>query len=109
MGRHHQADVIRTYRAYRYAEENLGPRAGYLRDTVAVARTQDPGTSGSQFFIDYADNPLIPADSTLIGIVLNGMDIVDKVAAGGVTPGHGANDGTPEIGVVLRHVTVVYS
>jgi peptidyl-prolyl cis-trans isomerase B (cyclophilin B) len=96
--------------AYQYAEENLSTRAGYRRGSVAVARTAVPGTSGSQFFINYADNPELPADYTLIGTVSKGMDIVDKVAAGGVTPGgNGADDGAPKTRIVLQQVTVVYS
>jgi peptidyl-prolyl cis-trans isomerase B (cyclophilin B) len=95
--------------AYQYAEENLATRAGYLRGSVAVARTQEPGTSGSQFFINYADNPTLPADYTPFGTVTKGMDIIDKVAAGGVTPGaNGADDGTPKIRIVLQQVSVVY-
>ncbi|MEU0559570.1 peptidylprolyl isomerase [Dactylosporangium sp. NPDC006015] len=95
--------------AYQYAEENLGPKAGYLRDTVAVSRWEDPGTSGSQFFINYADNPGIPANYSLIGIVTKGMDIVKQVAAAGVVPEtsyHG--DGTPKLTLTLQHVTVAY-
>jgi peptidyl-prolyl cis-trans isomerase B (cyclophilin B) len=95
--------------AYQYAEENLGARAGYVRGSVAVARASEPGTSGSQFFINYADNPLLPAQYTSIGTVTKGMDIVDKVAAGGVTPGaYGPDEGAPKIGIVLQQVTVRY-
>ncbi|WP_327000913.1 peptidylprolyl isomerase [Dactylosporangium sp. NBC_01737] len=95
--------------AYRYAEENLSSRPGYARGSVAVAKTQEPSTSGSQFFISYADNPLLPVDYTPIGTVTKGMDVIDKVAAGGVTPGNGPDDGAPKIRIVLRQVTVVYA
>ncbi|MET7426683.1 peptidylprolyl isomerase [Dactylosporangium sp. NPDC005555] len=96
--------------AYQYAEENLGTSAGYLRGSVAIARTQQPGTSGSQFFINYADNLPLSADYTRLGTVTKGMDIIDKVAAGGVTPGgNGPDDGVPKTRIVLQQVTVVYN
>lgn len=95
--------------AYQYAEENLGTSAGYLRGTVAVARTATAGTSSNQFFVNYADNPRLPADYTTIGTVAKGMDVIDKVARGGVTPdANGADEGTPKTRIVLQQVTVVY-
>ncbi|UWZ59602.1 peptidylprolyl isomerase [Dactylosporangium aurantiacum] len=96
--------------AYQYGEENLGAAAGYPRGSVAMARKQEPGTNGSQFFINYKDNPLLPADYTPFGTVTKGMDVIDEVAAGGVgEQTNGPGDGTPKTGVVLRQVTVVYS
>ena len=71
--------------AYQYAEENLGVD-GYPRGSVAVARADSPDASGSQFFINYADNPFLPAYYTRLGTITKGMDIIDKVAAGGLTP-----------------------
>jgi peptidyl-prolyl cis-trans isomerase B (cyclophilin B) len=94
--------------AYQYAEENLGTRPGYLRGSVAVARAQDPGTNGSQFFINYDDNLLLAADYTRFGRVSKGLDVIDKVAAGGVTPVNDVDDGTPKISITLQQVTVVY-
>ncbi|GAA3208671.1 peptidylprolyl isomerase [Dactylosporangium siamense] len=95
--------------AYQYAEENLPTHAGYPRGSVAVAKTQEPRTSGSQFFLNYADNPTLSADYTQIGTITKGIDIIDRVAGGGVTPGaNGADDGVPKIRLVLQQVTVVY-
>ncbi|WP_344511181.1 peptidylprolyl isomerase [Dactylosporangium maewongense] len=95
--------------AYQFAEENLGTQPGYRRGSVALARTQEPGTSGSQFFINYDDNPMLPADYTRFGTVTKGMDVIDKVADGGVKPGGSSpDDGAPKVGIVLRQVTVVY-
>jgi len=93
--------------AYQYAEENLGGGTPYRRGVVAVARTADPGTSGSQFFINFADNLELSADYTPFGTVSKGMDIVDQVAAGGVSTG--AADGPPKIAITLQTVTVTYA
>ncbi|MER7008219.1 peptidylprolyl isomerase [Dactylosporangium sp. NPDC000555] len=96
--------------AYQYAEENLeAGRFGYSRGSVAVARSDTSGTSGSQFFINYADNPRLPANYTPLGTITKGTDIIDKVAAGGVASGtNDPDDGVPKIGIVLQQVTVAY-
>ena len=73
--------------------ENAPSNDVYPAGTVAMARQQDKGNSmGSQFFLVYKDST-IPSDSaggySVIGKVVGGMDVVEKVAAGGVIPGGG--------------------
>ncbi|MEU7866925.1 peptidylprolyl isomerase [Dactylosporangium sp. NPDC049140] len=92
--------------AYRYQNENTG--APYARGTVAVANA-GPATNGSQFFFDYKDNPAIPADYTMLGRVTKGMDIVDRVAAGGLAAEDPTGTGGfPKLEIVLQAVTVTY-
>ncbi|WP_433204470.1 peptidylprolyl isomerase [Dactylosporangium sp. CS-047395] len=93
--------------AYHYANENTG--APYTRGTVAMANA-GPGTNGSQFFFNYKDNPQIGPDYSMLGTVSKGLDIVDKVAVGGLTAEdpNGAGGGPPKIEIVLRTVTVTY-
>ena len=50
----------------------------YKRGTVAMANS-GPNTNGSQFFIMHADYPL-PPSYTIFGKVVEGMDVVDKIA-----------------------------
>jgi peptidyl-prolyl cis-trans isomerase B (cyclophilin B) len=51
-----------------------------------MARTSDLAKGqGSQFFLVFGDSPLDGA-YTVFGNVTKGMDILDKIAAGGVTP-----------------------
>jgi peptidyl-prolyl cis-trans isomerase A (cyclophilin A) len=57
-----------------------------IRGTVAAARTQDPDSARSQFFINVVDNPRLDGDDddwgyTVFGRVTDGMDVVDKIAA----------------------------
>jgi peptidyl-prolyl cis-trans isomerase B (cyclophilin B) len=94
--------------SYRYSTENTG--APYARGTVAVANAGSPDTSGSQFFINYKDNPGISPDYTMLGTVTKGMDVVDRVAAGGITAEdpNGAGGGPPKTEIVLQQVTVTY-
>jgi cyclophilin family peptidyl-prolyl cis-trans isomerase len=57
-----------------------------LRGTVAMARLAEPHTADAQFFINVADNgSLNPRPDrwgyTVFGYVIEGMDVVDKIAA----------------------------
>jgi cyclophilin family peptidyl-prolyl cis-trans isomerase len=58
----------------------------YERGTVAMARTPQPNSQGSQFFIvldDAAQGALESARTyTIFGTVVDGMDVVDRIAAG---------------------------
>jgi peptidyl-prolyl cis-trans isomerase B (cyclophilin B) len=64
------------------------PRTDYARGTVAMARTGDPHSEASQFFIVLADGPAAqslagsnPYGYAIIGSVTSGMDVVDAIAA----------------------------
>jgi peptidyl-prolyl cis-trans isomerase B (cyclophilin B) len=93
--------------SFRYAEENLPTSANpaYPRGTIAMAKTQAPGSTGSQFFIVYGDTQLDPS-YTVLGTVDKGMDIVDKVAKGGVDDKNGPGDGHPKIEVNIKTLTM---
>jgi peptidyl-prolyl cis-trans isomerase B (cyclophilin B) len=79
---------------YRIAEENLpvDNPAVYAKGVVAMANSGQPGTSGSQFFIVFQDSQLSPT-YTIFGRVIQGLDIVEKIAAAGVATG--TTDGAP--------------
>jgi len=56
------------------------------RGSVAMARTNDPNSATSQFFINLKDNPFLDfgiqgAGYAVFGQVIDGMDVVDKIAA----------------------------
>jgi peptidyl-prolyl cis-trans isomerase B (cyclophilin B) len=89
---------------YQFTEENLpvGVQPAYPRGTVALANA-GPGTSGAQFFIVYRDSD-IPPDYTVLGLVVAGLDVVERVAAAG-TP-DGAIDGPPSVAITIDEVTV---
>src|SRR5882724_2284722 len=50
----------------------------YLRGTVGIALDW-PDTGGSQFFITHSPQPHLDAKYTVIGRVINGMDVVDRI------------------------------
>ena len=59
------------------------PDIKYENGVVAMAKTatEEPGTSGSQFFVVTAEDAQLPADYALLGRVTAGMEVVDKIAA----------------------------
>ena len=73
-------------------------KAGYKKGVVAMANA-GPNTNGSQFFIMHADYPL-PNAYTIFGKVVEGQDVVDKIANVSV----GAND-KPVTPVTMKTVT----
>ena len=54
----------------------------FKRGIVGMARTNDPNSANSQFFIMYADGAFLNNQYTVIGEVLSGMDVVDKIKKG---------------------------
>ncbi len=51
----------------------------HLRGLVSMARSQDPDSAGSQFFIVTADSTFLDRQYTVFGEVTEGMDIADKI------------------------------
>jgi peptidylprolyl isomerase len=57
--------------------------AHFLRGTVGAARTANPNSANSQFFIMFAPAPSLDGQYTIWGRVISGMDVVDKIKRGG--------------------------
>jgi peptidylprolyl isomerase len=54
----------------------------FKRGTVGMARSSDPNSANSQFFICFADAPSLNGKYTVFGEVTSGMDVVDKIKKG---------------------------
>ena len=54
----------------------------HLRGTVSMARTSDPNSADSQFFICFSAAPWLDGQYTIWGQVADGMDAVDKIKKG---------------------------
>ncbi len=52
------------------------------RGTIGAARSQNPNSANSQFFINFKDNSFLNGQYTVYGRVLSGMEHVDKIARG---------------------------
>ncbi|MBL8362383.1 MAG: peptidyl-prolyl cis-trans isomerase [Rubrivivax sp.] len=83
-----------------------------VRGTLAMARTSDPNSATSQFFINVVDNAFLDAANArdgqgyaVFGKVVEGMDVVDRIR--GVPVGSaGPHQNVPATPVLLRKATV---
>ena len=73
----------------------------FLRGVVGMARSQNPNSANSQFFIMFAEGEFLNGQYTVVGMVMDGMDVVDAIKRG--TGANGAVIGAPD---VMKTVTV---
>jgi len=53
--------------------------AEFRRGTVGMARSSDPNSANSQFFICLGDAPFLNKQYTVVGNVTDGLDVLDKI------------------------------
>ena len=83
------------------------------RGTIAMARTMDPHSATSQFFINHKDNTFLNHTGetsqgwgyAVFGMVTEGMDIVDQIAEV-ATGSSGAYQDVPEDVITIESVTI---
>ena len=54
----------------------------HQRGTLSMARSQDPNSANSQFFICFKDASFLDRQYTVFGKVIEGMEFVDKIERG---------------------------
>lgn len=85
-----------------------------VRGTVAMARRRGPDTATSQFFINLVDNASLdpgagsPAGYAVFGVVVDGMDVVGRIAQV-PTGSRGGRDDVPRQDVMIEEVRRVES
>lgn len=52
----------------------------HTEGVLSMARTQDPNSAGSQFFIMHKEAPYLNGEYAAFGHVIEGMDVVNKIA-----------------------------
>jgi peptidyl-prolyl cis-trans isomerase B (cyclophilin B) len=88
-------DELPTDLAQGPAGPDGSPSVVYPRGALAMANA-GPETGGSQFFLVYGDSTLAPNYTVFGTVEAAGLTTIDKIAAGGITPGpNGAEDGAP--------------
>ena len=73
----------------------------HTRGVLSMARTMDPNSAGSQFFIMHEDAPHLDGQYAAFGKVIEGMEAVDRIAATRTN----YND-KPRINQTMKKVTV---
>jgi peptidyl-prolyl cis-trans isomerase A (cyclophilin A) len=76
------------------------------RGTVAMARTNDPDSATSQFFVNLKDNHMLDfgisgAGYAVFGEVVEGMDVADRIASVPTTI-RGPHQNVPQMAVVIK-------
>jgi cyclophilin family peptidyl-prolyl cis-trans isomerase len=73
----------------------------HVRGTCSMARSGNPNSANSQFFICFADAPWLDRQYSVWGKVVEGMDHVDAIKKGG-EHNNGEISGTPDKIVKMR-------
>ena len=85
-----------------------------VRGTIAMARTGDPHSANSQFFINVVDNTRLDPQKdnargnwgyTVFGFVIQGMEVVDKIAATPTGPQGQFRSDVPQIPIVIKKMS----
>jgi len=83
------------------------------RGTIAMARTSDPDSATSQFFINHKDNNILNYSGAenpgyaVFGMTVEGMDVVDKIAGVATTTLPNGMKNVPIKPVVINSATLV--
>ena len=83
-----------------------------MRGTIAMARTSDPHSANSQFFINVGDNTrLDPGGNrwgyTVFGYVIEGMEVVDEIVSVQTGPQGKLKADVPTIPIVIKKMSQV--
>ena len=87
--------------------DEIGRNNRNMRGTIAMAKTCEPDSASSQFFINVVDNGKMPGfDATyaVFGEVVEGMDVVDAISK---VPTNRANNDRPLQDVLLIKAQVL--
>ena len=76
------------------------------RGIVSMARSQDPNSAGSQFFICHGDAGFLDGQYTAFGRLVEGDEILDRIATAKVVAGSGGEKSKPEAPVKVQKITV---
>jgi len=85
-----------------------------VRGTIAMARTSDPHSANSQFFINVGDNSRLDPNKagfrgtwgyTVFGQVIEGMEVIDKIAAVETGPQGSFGSDVPKIPIIIKKMS----
>ena len=72
----------------------------FARGVVGMARSSDPDSANSQFFIMFADAPHLNGQYTVVGAVTEGLEVLDAIKRG--DGANGEVSGTPDVMADVR-------
>ena len=96
------ASIAGEFKANGFMQNDLK----HTRGVLSMARTSDPNSASSQFFIMHKDAPYLDAQYAGFGMVTEGIEVVDKIAA--VKTGRmGWFDDVPKTPVVIDKIEIL--
>jgi cyclophilin family peptidyl-prolyl cis-trans isomerase len=83
-----------------------------VRGTIAMARTADPHSANSQFFINVGDNSRLDTSLntwgyTVFGYVIEGMEVIDKIVSVPTGPAGEFRSDVPVVPIVIKKISRV--
>ena len=88
---------------YRFADE---PFSGEYRRGVIAMANSGRNTNGSQFFLMHADYPSLPANYTIFGRAISGLDVIDAIATAPTIPGPTGENSSPVNPVTIQSIEI---
>ncbi len=79
----------------------------HVRGTLSMARSSDPNSAGSQFFICHGRAASLDGQYTVFGELMDGLDVLDKIATAAVTRSPSGEKSLPITPVTVKSVKIV--
>jgi peptidyl-prolyl cis-trans isomerase B (cyclophilin B) len=79
----------------------------HVRGVLSMARSSDPDSAGSQFFIMLGDAPFLDHKYTTFGQLIKGDDVLSKIAKTPTTMGPGGEPSKPTERVEIKSIEIV--
>ncbi len=79
----------------------------HVRGVLSMARSQDPDSAGSQFFICLADAKFLDRNYTAFGRLIGGDEVLESIGNTPTTAGSGGEKSRPTTRVELESVRIV--
>ncbi len=86
------------------AEFNAKP---HVRGVISMARSQNPDSAGSQFFICHGDARFLDRQYTAFGELVSGDDVLERLATVPTKSGGGGEKSTPIERVAIESIEIV--
>ena len=90
-----------------FAANGVNNTISHRRGVISMARSSNPDSASSQFFICHADATFLDGNYAAFGEVVSGMDVVDEIADTPVTYGFSGEKSVPMMPVVMKTVRIV--
>ena len=78
----------------------------HTKGVISMARTQDPNSASSQFFIMHQDDPRLDGQYAAFGRVIEGFDIIDEIAGVETTINDYGMEDFPVEPIVIKTITI---